>query len=162
MIKTTLSLLAAVLVCMVATSAQADQGISSGTLEAMGLSGLTVMSDSDALSIRGMGYSSGGYESGGDYEHNKSKKPWAKASGESWAEVEFEGDDKVDVEAEAGSENSYAAEGKYKASGETFSEAELEKSWTTRIDYGNDDYMIETKTFKIEVEAGGWSSAKAF
>jgi hypothetical protein len=152
MSKTLLSLLAAVLVCMAVTSAQADQAISQNTLDSMGLSGLTVMSDSDAMSIRGMGYHS-----------KKSKKSLAKASGRSWAEIEFEGEkEDVEVEAETGSNNKYKAEGKYHASGKNGSEAELEKSWTTRFDYDDGDYMIETKTFKIEVEAGGFSSSRAF
>jgi hypothetical protein len=148
MSKTLFSLLAALLVCMVATSAQADQGISSSTLDAMGLSGLTVMSDSDALSIRGMGWKDG----------KKVKKGYAKAKGSSWASVEFEGEKK---EAEAGSENEYSAKGRYKASGENGSEAELEKTYSETLDNGDGSNTI-TKRFRIEVSAGGYSSAKQF
>ena len=43
----------------VAGSAFADQGISTSTLNEMGLSGLTVVSDHDALAIRGMGFRGG-------------------------------------------------------------------------------------------------------
>jgi len=146
--KTILSLLASVLVCMAAPSADADQGISSSTLDEMGLSGLTVMSDSDALSVRGMGWK----------DSKKGKKTYAKARGESWAYVEFEGEKK---EAEAGSENSYDARGRYKASGENGSEAEMEKTHIEQLDNGDGAYTM-TKKFKIEVEAGGYSSAKSF
>jgi hypothetical protein len=111
------------------------------------------------MSVRGMGYSRSSNDNG-DHGHKKSKKPWAKASGKSWANVEYEGE-KVDVEADAGTRNSYSAEGKHYASGDNFSEAELEKSWTTRTDWADGDFVIEKKTFSIEVEAGGWSSAKA-
>jgi hypothetical protein len=127
----------------------------------MGLSGLIVMSDSDAMSVRGMGYSNDGHGSKKNHHSKKkSQKSSASASGKSWAEVEFEGE-KLDVEAEAGTYNKYDAKGKHYASGDNFSEAELEKSWTTRTDWGDGDYVIETKKFSIEVEAGGWSSAKA-
>ena len=55
--------LAAVLVC-VAGSARADEGISANTLSDMGLAGLTVVSDHDALAIRGMGFRGGNYSKG--------------------------------------------------------------------------------------------------
>jgi hypothetical protein len=153
-------MLSAALVCAVAPAVQAEQRVSSSTLQAMGLSGLVVMTDSDAMSIRGKGFSSGGYQSKKD-KHSKKKdsKPWASASGNSWAEVELDGHK---AEAEAGTRNKYAAEGKYEASGDNNSEAELEKTYTKRVDYSDGTYSIETKTYKIEVEAGGWSSSKAF
>jgi hypothetical protein len=162
MSKTILSMLAAVLVCMAAQSARADQRISSSTLDEMGLSGLITMSDSDGMAVRGMGYSHDNYAKKKD-QHNKKKssKPWAAASGKSWANVEYEGE-KVDVDADAGSRNEYAAEGHKYASGDNGSDAELVKSWTTRTDWGDGDYVIEKKTFKINVSAGGWSSAKAY
>ena len=47
-------MLVAALVC-VAGSAKAANGISSSTLGQMGLSGLALMSDQDALAIRGLG-----------------------------------------------------------------------------------------------------------
>jgi hypothetical protein len=67
----------------------------------MGLEGLVTMSDSDALSIRGLGYSP------------------VRASGWSWASIKFKG-------ASAGSENSYSAKGKHKVWGDNYSEAGIE------------------------------------
>ena len=162
MSKTILPMAAAMLICMVVTSAQADQSISTSTLDEMGLSGLIVMSDSDAMSVRGMGYSNGGHGSKKNHHSKKkSQKSSASASGKSWAEVEFEGD-KLDVEAEAGTNNRYDAKGKYEASGDNFSEAKMTKSWSKEVEYTDGTTNIETKTFKVHVEAGGWSSAKAF
>jgi hypothetical protein len=151
--KNILSMFAVALVYAAGSSAMADQVISSSTLDAMGLSGLAVMSDSDAMSVRGMGYS--GRSSG---HYNSKAKTRAKAKGSSWAVVEFEGETK---EAEAGSENSYDAIGRYKASGENGSEAGLEKTNIETLENGDGAYSIITK-FRIEVSAGGFSSAKAF
>lgn len=75
----------------------ADQP-SDHVLSAMGLGELVVMSDSDALAVRGFGYAP------------------VKVAGWSWASVKFKG-------ASAGSENSYSASGKHKAWGENNSEA---------------------------------------
>jgi hypothetical protein len=152
--KNILSMFAVALVYAAGSSAMADQVVSSSTLDAMGLSGLVVMSDSDAMTVRGMGYS-GGHSSG---NYSKKVKTRAKATGESWAVVEFEGETK---EAEAGSENSYDAKGRYKASGENGSEAELEKTNIETLENGDGAYSIITK-FKVKVSAGGYSSAKAF
>jgi hypothetical protein len=67
-------------------------------LNDMGLGNLVVMSDSDALTVRGMGYSS------------------VRAYGHSWASVSLWG-------ASAGSENGYSSKGKRKAWGSTDSHA---------------------------------------
>jgi hypothetical protein len=92
--------------------------------------------------------------------HAKKAKSSAKASGRSWAEIEFEGD-KIDVEAEAGTHNKYEAIGNHEASGDNFSEAGLVKSWSTRVDYSDGTHSITTETLSIGVSAGGFSSAKA-
>ena len=113
----------------------------------MGLSNLVAMSDSDAMEIRGMGYQSGGH-SNGNYG-KKGAKTSVKASGRSWAEVELDGHK---VEGDAGSSNRYDSEGKYYASGRNGSEAQLEKTYTTRVDYPDGDFMIETKTIKVKVQ----------
>jgi hypothetical protein len=151
-----LSVVTAMMVCMVAVAAQADQGISSGTLDSMGLSGLAVMSDSDAMSIRGMGYR-GGSRSG--YKHKKDNRPNAEADGKSWAEVELDG---YKEEAEAGSRNSYEANGIYEASGDNFSEATMSKTESTTTVFSDGTTASVTKAYSIHVEAGGFSSAKAF
>jgi hypothetical protein len=150
-----LSLVTAVLVSMAAAAAQADQGISSSTLKSMGLSGLTVMSDSDAMSVRGMGYR--GHQK--NYHSKKDSGPSAKASGGSWASVELDG---YKEEAEAGTHNSYAADGNYAASGDNFSEAKLVKTESTTVGHGDGTTSSVTKVYSIHVSAGGFSSAKAF
>ena len=55
MSKVLLSTLVAALVCVGVSNAKAADGISADTLNAMGLSGLKVMSDSEGLAVRGMG-----------------------------------------------------------------------------------------------------------
>src|SRR3989338_8573036 len=82
MSKSILSLLAAALVCVAASSVLANEGtIASGTLNDMGLSALQVMSDSQAMEIRGMGYE-GGHDG---YKKKKDDRPNASAEGRSWA-----------------------------------------------------------------------------
>ena len=56
MSKVLLSTLVAALVCVAVSNAKAANGISASTLNDMGFSALTVMSDSDALAIRGKGF----------------------------------------------------------------------------------------------------------
>ena len=153
MSKMILSMLVAVLVCA-AGSAKAD-GISTSTLDEMGLSGLVVMSDSDATSVRGMG--------GGDWAERKNahkkrrdtKNPWSAASGSSIATV-------VDKHGNsASSQNSYGAEGPYAAGGENFSEATLVTSDTETVSI---DGVVKsvTNTWSVHVEAGGFSSSWSF
>jgi hypothetical protein len=90
--------LAASLLVALASTAQAEQGLpSQGTLRDMGLYGMSVLSDREAMDIRGMGYRG----------HSKSK---AIAFGVSYAKVEKHG-------AEAGTIDGYYAEGKHFAAG---------------------------------------------
>ncbi len=92
----TLALAASLLVAL-GSVAQAEQGMpSQATLRAMGLSGMQVMSDYDAMSIRGMGYQK---------SHSK-----AIAFGISYAKVSGHG-------AEAGSKDGFFAEGSHFAGG---------------------------------------------
>lgn len=155
MSKLFLTTMAAALMC-VAGSAFADQGISSSTLDQMGLSGLSVMSDSESLSIRGMGYTGGGMKS---YKAAKkrrdTKNPWSSAFGNSFATV-------VDKHGNvAHSENGYAAEGPYAASGENFSEATLSTIDTETVDI-NGVVKTVTNSWTTHVEAGGFSSSMSF
>lgn len=162
MSKAILSLLAVTLVCVAGTNALASDGmISATTLDSMGLSGLTVMTDSQALEVRGMGYvsSRNHYKKRRNDHKKKAQKPWAAAEGKSWASVELDG---YKEEADAGTRNSYAAEGKYEASGSNFSEATLAKTDVHRVDYSDGTFSIDKTVHKIHVEAGGYSSAKAF
>lgn len=164
MSKAILSLLAAALVCVAGTDAQASNGtIEAKTLDSMGLSGLSVMSDSQGLTVRGLGYagSRNSYKSGRDDHKQKSSKPWAAAEGKSWASVSLDGRHS-DEEAGAGSHNSYAAEGNYYAAGSNFSEATLSKTDSEVIGYPDGTYASKTNVHTIHVEAGGFSNASAF
>ena len=150
MSKMILPMLVAALVC-VAGSAKAD-GISTSTLGEMGLSGLTVMSDSDALSVRGLGFD--GHRAKFK-KRRDSKRIWSAAQGASTAFV-------IDKHGNtAQSQNSYAAEGPYAASGENFSEATLS---TTDVEIVDIDGVVKSVTniWSVHVEAGGFSSSMSF
>ncbi len=127
-------------VCFVVGQAHAADGvIPSNTLDAMGLSGVKVVSDSTAAEVRGMGY-----------------LPISIAAGGSFAVV---GDHHSG--AAAGSVNGYFAAGKYAASGANFSEAGLTKVHSKSIDIGG---VVKTVTTikSISVYAGGYSSAMSY
>jgi hypothetical protein len=160
MSKTIFSLVAAVLVCAAGSTVLANDGlIASTTLDSMGLSGIQVMTDAQGLEVRGLGYS-GGHNSYGNHKgKHEAKKPWAAASGKSWAAAEIDG---YKEEAGAGSHNQYAAEGKYHASGANFSEATASKVESLRVDYPDGTFSMETTVRSISVSAGGFSSANAF
>jgi hypothetical protein len=72
---------------------------SKSALQEMGLGGLSVMSDDEALAVRGLGFSSGSL---------------AQASGNSFATINT-------PFGSAHSENAYASQGKHKAGGDNFS-----------------------------------------
>lgn len=86
---------------MVASHSLAADVPSQATLADMGLADLAVISDDDALAVRGFGYRS------------------AIAYGKSWASVAIKG-------GSAGSENGYLAKGKNVAKGHNLSFAEVE------------------------------------
>jgi len=119
----------------------ADGRPSQATLASMGLADLNVMTDSEGLAVRGLGYYG------------------ASAAGKSWASIAGYG-------ASAGSVNSYNAKGKYLAGGRNESEAELEVKTGGGYDnhgggYGNKSKnshgSSKPKSIKIEVFAGGSS-----
>jgi hypothetical protein len=160
MSKTILSLVAAALVCAAGSTVLANDGlIASTTLSSMGLGSLEVMSDAEGLAVRGLGYSGGHNSYGGHKNKHDSKKPWASAEGKSWAVAGIDG---YHEEAAAGSHNEYAAEGKYHASGNNFSEATASKTESLRVDFPDGTFSMETKVRSISVGAGGFSSANAF
>ena len=100
----TVVLAASMLVAFVGV-AQAGHGMpSQATLRAMGLSGMQVMSDREAMGVRGMGY----YSSN---KSNKSNKSTAIAFGISYAKVGGHYD------ARAGTLDGFFAKGKHYASG---------------------------------------------
>lgn len=98
--------------CFVATSALANDGrVSDDTLSAMGLSGLDVISDADASSIRGMGYF---------HVPKRPKKSHASAWGNSMAYFHGHGGKAI-------AKNGYKAGGKHFAEGGSASVAGLHK-----------------------------------
>ncbi len=94
--------LALAMTALMVSNSQADQP-NQQVLSDMGLGNLVVVSDSDALSVRGMGWRG------------------AKAYGASWASISGKG-------GTAGTKNAYSAKGKHKAWGATESEAGIEIS----------------------------------
>lgn len=128
-----------VLSLVVAGSAKADGGISASTLSAMGLDGVTVVADSVADEVRGMGYAPSGF---------------ALAAGGSIAYVGH-------PSAGAGSANVYAALGGHYASGNNFSEAGKSVTKTTSLTIGPVT-TTKTVTKSLNVYAGGYSSAISF
>jgi hypothetical protein len=164
MSKVILSTLVAALVC-VAGSAKAANGISAGSLGQMGLTGLTVMSDSDALAIRGLGFSTSINHSmgtGGCCGPRGSASPSAAAAGNSFATMNVDtGNDSCPTCTQSGSshsENSYSAAGPYSASGDNYSEAGSTISKTETV--AGVGSVVTTCT--VTIYAGGHSSAKAF
>jgi len=126
-----------------ASQASAANGLpSQATLEAMGLSGLNVMTDSEGLAIRGLGYTG------------------ASAYGKSWANVSTH-------YASAGSVNGYNVKGKHLAGGRNESEAEVEIEFKKGHGGGYGDkkskggqdggYGSKPKSIEISVFAGGSS-----
>ena len=106
---------AAVLAASLASSVHAGEGLpSQSMLSAMGLSGIEVMSDADALDVRGFGY---------DPWHGYGKKSVAIAYGHSYAKVSTYG-------AQASSEDGFYAKGRHKAAGAHGSYAGV------KVDYG--------------------------
>jgi hypothetical protein len=163
MSKAILSTLVVTVIGVAASTSHAANGISAGTLAEMGLSGLVVMSDSDGLAIRGKGFA-GGSQSGGCHfcGPRAKKEPWSAAFGNSFANISFGGDCPDCIpNGDAHSENGYAAEGPYAASGENFSEAGAE---VTNIETVVIDGVTKsiTTTVKARVFAGGFSSAMSF
>ena len=106
-----IALLACSVLAATAGLSCAEQGLpAAATLGDMGLSGLQVISDDEALDIRGFGY---------DPWHGygrHAKHGMATAYGRSWAQIAYKG-------ASAGTEDGFAATGKHLAQGEHGSEA---------------------------------------
>ncbi|HEY4234031.1 MAG TPA: hypothetical protein VGM76_11430 [Lacipirellulaceae bacterium] len=163
MSKVILSTIVAALVC-VAGSAKAANGIASSTLGQMGLTGLSVMSDSDAMAIRGLGFTGVSHSmgSGGCCGPRGSASPSTSAAGNSFATMNVDtGGDSCPTCTQSGSshsENSYSAHGPYSSSGDNYSEAGSTISKTETV--AGVGSVVTTCT--ITVYAGGHSSAKAF
>jgi hypothetical protein len=120
----------------------AEGQMSSSTLAAMGLGGATVVDDSVAADVRGMGYAPSGVNG------------FALAAGGSIAYVGA-------PHAGAGSANVYAALGNNYASGNNFSEAGKTITKTHTVTIG-ELTTTKTSTTSLRVYAGGFSSAISF
>ncbi len=138
--KKVLSMFAVALLLAASSAAQAADGVmSSATLSALGLSGATLVSDSEASLVRGHGY------------HPNSI---AIAAGGSFAHVGGPG-------AGAGSVNVYFAAGQHFAGGANLSVAGKSVTHTKEIGYGHHTVTV-SHTKSVTVFAGGFSAAAAF
>jgi hypothetical protein len=111
------------------------------------------MSDADAMDIRGLGYN-GGHETP---EPPTSDKPWTLAFGISYAHV-GEGEH---YSSSAGTLDGFIAEGKYKASGEHFSEAGRTKVESHELQVMGMPATNSIHTRSIRVFAGGFASGSS-
>lgn len=172
MTKLFVTLPALALVVALSGSAKAENGaISSATLNEMGLAGMQMMSDADAMAIRGLGFS------GGDHmpKPSKNDKPWTLAFGVSYATLQTGDGVAVSLNGggghggydslgsgSAGTVDGFIAEGKYLASGSHLSEAKITKTdiYTTHVP----GVGLETKTHtrSLYIGAGGNASSLAF
>lgn len=156
--KSVLTFALACSVLAMAGVAQADNGMpSQSTLNAMGLSGMQVMSDSEATGVRGLGY----------YAYSP-KKSSVIAYGKSYAYVSGHG-------AKAGTKDGYIAEGTYYAKGKHGSKAKIvvEKSKHRRRGGGPKGPQPYTngggkkggghkQVKSVTVYAGGYARASAY
>jgi hypothetical protein len=154
MSKVLFSMVAAL--CVAVSSVNAAEGISADTLNAMGLSGLKIMSDSEGLAVRGMGLDFDGCAQCERGLH------LAAVSGNSFATMNLEGcPDCVPIGGSSHSENAYISVGEYYAAGTNFSEAGASYSTVESVDVGGVVTTL-TKTTTARVFAGGFSTARAF
>jgi hypothetical protein len=161
--KLFLSTLVAALVCVAVTSAKAANGISSSTLDKMGLSSLSMMTDTEALAVRGKGWVGGGNHSFGCKDCGpRGGAPSSKAFGNSFATINLP-ENCPDCQPTGGShsENGYLAMGPYAASGTNYSEAGAIISKAEIVDI---DGVVKSVTniCTTKVFAGGSSSAMSF
>jgi hypothetical protein len=155
MSKVLFSTLAAALVCVAVSNANAAEGISASTLADMGLSSMTVMSDSQAMAIRGKGFT-------GVCDACGRTEPMTKAFGNSFATMNLANcPDCVAVDGSAHSENGYTAMGPYYSAGTNFSEAGAVHTTVESVDVGGVVTTL-TKSTSARVFAGGYSTARAF
>ncbi len=153
MMKLFVTLPALALVVALSGSAVADNGISQATLQDMGLAGIELMSDADAMEIRGLGFNGGGHMP----EPTTSDKPWTLAFGISYAKVK----DGRHSQGSAGTLDGFVAEGKYMAAGEHFSEAGRVTIETHELQVKGLPATLEINTKSLRVFAGGFASGSS-
>jgi hypothetical protein len=159
--KVILSTLVAALVC-VASSANAENSISSKTLSEMGLSGISLMTDNDALAIRGKGFM--GLLDGracSDCGPRGTLPSAAAVIGSSNATIAIEDCPECVPSGGSHSENGYLAFGPYFAAGSNYSEAGAVVSKTEIVDIAGVVTSIQN-ICTTKVFAGGNSTARAF
>ena len=125
--------LAVLAVAVLFTSpADADNGlVSSAQLQAMGLAGMQVMTDAEAMSVRGKLLSGNTFRLPRQRPNNKKhKKPWTLAAGGSIAGIAGEHDGKGLI---VGSANLFISDGKYFAGGASEADFSLTKSKTEEV-----------------------------
>ena len=146
------------LIVALSGSAVADNGISQSTLQEMGLAGIELMSDADAMTIRGMGFDIGDHIGDHFPEPTMSEKPWSLAFGVSYANV----DRSNDTNGSAGTTDGFIAEGKYRASGEHFSEAAIVRVEMHELQVqGQPATLVTIETNSLRVFAGGFATASS-
>jgi hypothetical protein len=155
MSKVLFSTMVAALVCAAVSNAKAANGISAGTLNAMGLSGMTIMSDNEALAVRGKGFT-------GICDSCDRTEPQTRAFGNSFATMNLAScPDCVAMNGGSHSENGYIAQGPYYSAGTNFSEAGAVHTTVESVDV-NGSVTTLTKSTSARVFAGGFSTARAF
>jgi len=153
MTKLFVTLPALALVVALSGSAVADHGISPATLHDMGLAGIQVMSDADAMAIRGLGYDGGHHMP----KPKADSKPWTLAFGISYAKV----DDGHYTDGEAGTIDGFVAEGHYMAAGEHFSEAGRVTIESKELQVKGEPATLEIHTKSLRVFAGGFATGSS-
>ncbi|MDH3717760.1 MAG: hypothetical protein OES79_06520 [Planctomycetota bacterium] len=144
--------------CLLTASAFADEGLpSTSVLDDMGLSGMQILSDTDALAVRGMGP-----------PKLTAKKPWVAVGGNSHASIPgfrpvpaLDGDGKGHVSGTARSSDWYKAAGKYYAAGGSESVADYTTKHTTIRRY-NRHKEVNTSIHSQTYYSAGKSWGKAF
>ena len=116
----------------------------------MGLADMVILSDAEALAVRGKGWHP---DLDLDVDLGEGEKPWVAVGGISLAALSHE-------DGQAGSINFYLAEGKYSAGGSNLSEAGKTVTETLSVDIGG-VIKSETTIKSIHVFAGGASSSWA-
>jgi len=137
------------LVIALSSSAQAENGtVNSATLQAMGLGGMQVMSDSQAMNVRGMGWF-----------NNKSA---SLAFGGSYANV-----GSIAIQGQglqglgAGSIDGYIADGRFMAEGSHLSEAGHSTTVETVLTVKGLPATTKIETTSIRFYAGGQASSSS-
>ncbi len=157
MTKLFVTLPALALVVALSGSALADNGtVSKIALQEMGLAGMQVMSDEEAMSIRGLGWSQDPHQM--PQPNGGHEKPWSLAFGVSFATVDVEG---RRGGGEAGTLDGFLAEGKFMASGAHLSEAGYTKTMSTELQVKGLPATLEIKTRSLRVYAGGSATASS-